>query len=362
MASLRKFYLQLLNNGPTGLCGTVAILGLWPLSCFYAAAVRLRLFLYTSGLKKIYRAKVPVISVGNLSVGGTGKTPMTDFLAKWMQRHDVKAAIVSRGYGGEYAEAVLRVVLQGEQATNPASCGDEPFLLAQKNPAVPVFVARRRALGVKAAEEAGAEVILLDDGFQHLAVHRDLDIVLLDSAKPFGNGRMLPAGPLREPPSALKRGQLLVMTRSTPGQEQPSVFDQPTIFSCHTLSQSLTSLSGSVLPMMALVGKSCVAFAGIARPDEFFTALKENRLTLKEEIPLADHQVYDEVLISRLLKSCQGADALITTEKDAVKLVGIKLPIPCYQVGVEITFPRTDVLDEMLLKLIPNSIIVGDNH
>lgn len=317
---------------------------------------------FSIGLKKTYQAKVPVVSVGNLAVGGTGKTPMTDFLAKWMQRHNVKTAIVSRGYGGNYSEPVMRVIPDGANATYPTCCGDEPFLLARKNPFVSVFVARRRTLGVKAAEEAGAELILLDDGFQHRAVHRDLDIVLLDSEKPFGNGCMLPAGQLREPLSALKRSDLLIMTRSLPDQKTVTVFDKPSLPSCHKISQRLSSLTGEVRSLTDLVGKACVAFAGIARPDDFFTALKENHLTLTEEIPLADHQVYDDALLSRLSKSCQGAEALITTEKDAVKLAGIKLPVPCYQVGVEMTFSETDVLDEMLLKLIPRTNPVGDLH
>jgi tetraacyldisaccharide 4'-kinase len=362
MASLRTFYLQLLKNGPTSLCGYVAFLGLWPLSCVYGVAVRLRLFAYSSDFKTIYRAKVPIISVGNLTVGGTGKTPMTDFLAKWMQKHEVKASIVSRGYGGDYTDPVLRVVLAGAKTTQPLSCGDEPFLLARKNPSVPVFVARRRALGVKAAEETGAELIILDDGFQHRAVHRDLDIVLLDSNKPFGNGHMLPAGPLREPLTALNRSHLLVMTRSFPEKENTAIADKPTLLSCHTLAQRLSSLSGDHLLLSDLVGKSCVAFAGIARPEDFFAGLREHHLTLKEEISLADHQVYDETLINRLSKSCQGADALITTEKDAVKLAGFTLPIPCYQVGVEMTFFETKDLDEMLLKLISRAKSVGDLH
>ena len=362
MASLRKFYLQLLKNGPASLCGYVTFLGLRPLSCLYGVIVRLRLYAYSVGFKKIYRAKVPVLSVGNLTVGGTGKTPMTDFLAKWMQKHDVKASIVSRGYGGEYTDPVLRVVLEGVKATKPASCGDEPFLLARKNPSVPVFVARRRTLGVKAAEEAGAELIILDDGFQHHAVHRDLDIVLLDCERPFGNGHMLPVGQLREPSSSLKRSHLLVMTRTLPDRKATPITDKPTLFSHHKISQSLSSLSGHLLPLTELVGKSCVAFAGIARPKDFFAALKENHLTLKEEIPLADHQVYDETLITRLSKSCQGADVLITTEKDAVKLTEGNMPIPCYQVGVEMTFSKLDVLDEMLLKLILKSLPVGDVH
>ena len=362
MASLRTFYLQLLKNGPSSLCGYVAFLGLWPLSCLYGAIVRLRLYAYSAGFKKIYYAKVPVVSVGNLTVGGTGKTPMTDFLAKWMQKHEVKASIVSRGYGGDYTDPVLMVVLEGATATKPTSCGDEPFLLARKNPAVPVFVARRRALGINAAEEAGAELIILDDGFQHRAVYRDLDIVLLDSERPFGSGHMLPAGQLREPSSSLKRSDLIVMTRTLPDRESAPIIDKPTLFSQHKISQRLSSLSGDVLHLTELVGKSCVAFAGIARPEDFFAALKENHLTLKEEIPLADHQVYDEALISHLSTSCQGADVLITTEKDAVKLAGVNFPVPCYQVGVEMTFSETKDLEEMLLKLISRSIPVGDVH
>jgi tetraacyldisaccharide 4'-kinase len=303
MASLRTFYLQLLKNGPTSFCGYVAFLGLWPLSFLYGAIVRLRLYTYSAGFKKIYRAKVPVVSVGNLTVGGTGKTPMTDFLAKWMQKHNVKVSIVSRGYGGEYTDPVLRVALGGAKATQPISCGDEPFLLARKNPSVPVYVARRRALGVKAAEEAGAELILLDDGFQHRAVHRDLDIVLLDSEKPFGNGHMLPAGPLREPVTSLNRSHLLVMTRTFPGKTNSAIAYKPTLSSCHTLSPMLSTLSGEPLLLSDLVGKSCIAFAGIARPEDFFAGLKEHHLTLKETISLADHQVYDGSLIARLSKS-----------------------------------------------------------
>jgi tetraacyldisaccharide 4'-kinase len=352
MASLHIFYLQLLENGPTSLCGWAVFLGLWPLSCLYGMIVRLRLLAYLCGLKSVYRAKVPVVSVGNLSVGGTGKTPMTDYLAKWLVRHNVPTAIVSRGYGGDYAAPVMRVTLEGPYATKPSSCGDEPYLLALKNPSVPVFVARRRTLGVKAAEEAGAELILLDDGFQHCAVHRDLDIVLLDSQKPFGNGCVLPAGLLREPSSALKRCHLVVLTRSQTGQDKPSIANKPTLYSQHTLSQSLSSLSNEIVTLASLAGKSCVAFAGIARPDDFFAALKDNKLILKEEIPLADHQVYDDALITRLSRSCHGCDALITTEKDAVKLAGVKLPVPCYQVGVEMTFTETALLDEMVLKLI----------
>ncbi|RLB66922.1 MAG: tetraacyldisaccharide 4'-kinase [Deltaproteobacteria bacterium] len=352
MPTIRKFYLRLIEKGPDSLFGQVVFVGLWPLSCLYGLGVWLRLRAYSLGLKKTYHASVPVLSVGNLSVGGTGKTPMADFLAKWMVQHNVPAAIVSRGYGGNYSASVVRVKPSGKAATSSAECGDEPFLLARRNPSVPVFVARQRALGVEAAEKAGAKLIILDDGFQHRAVYRDLDIVLLDSQKPFGNGHLLPAGQLREPQSALQRSHLIVMTRTQSDKNNASMMSKPTMYCRHLMSETLMSLSGDVVNWEALAGKSCVAFAGIARPDEFFADLKTRNLTLIDEIPLADHQVYDAELVQRLARAGQVCDALITTEKDAVKFSGTEFPVPCYQVGVELVFEDTSLLDPLLQELI----------
>ena len=351
MTTLRNLYLRLIKEGPDSLLSWVVFLGLLPLSCLYGVAVRLRLVAYSLGMKKSYYASVPVISVGNLSVGGTGKTPMTDYLAKWMVQRNVPTAIVSRGYGGSYSVAVARVDL-ADDVMHPSECGDEPFLLAKRNPHVSVFVARRRSLGVKAAEDAGAKLIILDDGFQHRAVHRDLDIVLLDNQKPFGNGYLLPAGELREPQSALQRSHLIVMTRTQSGENNVALTVKPVMHSRHVVAQKLTSLSGETVDWDALVGKSCVAFAGIARPAEFFDSLKDHNLTLANEIALADHQAYDAELLARLSRCSQSCDALVTTEKDAVKLTGMEFPVPCYQVGVELTFEDSSLLDAKVHKLI----------
>ena len=359
--TMRNFYLRLVKNGPGSFFCWVVFVGLWPLSCLYGLVVRLRLLAFSLGLKNIYHASVPVISVGNLTVGGTGKTPMADFLVKWMVQHNVPTAIVSRGYGGNYSAAVARVKLESKPGMSPAECGDEPFLLARRNPTVPVFVARRRVLGVKAAEKAGAKLIILDDGFQHRAVHRDLDIVLLDSQKPFGNGHIVPAGQLREPQSALQRSHLLIMTRVQPGDSNVSPGDsnvpkvsKPTMYSRHVMSQELTSLTGDVVSWDELAGKKCVAFAGIARPDAFFSALKARNLTLSDEISFEDHQVYDAKLLERLFQVSRGCDALITTEKDAVKLAKAEFLVPCYQVGVDLEFEDTSLLDRLLQGLIAN--------
>jgi tetraacyldisaccharide 4'-kinase len=323
--------------------------GLYPFSFLYGLTVRLRSCLYRSGLKKSYRASVPVVSVGNITVGGTGKTPMVDFLVKHLISRGIRCAVVSRGYGGNYRQAVGRVSdASGNLHMAPEECGDEPCLLAKRNPGVPVYVARQRVLGVKTAERDGAQLVVLDDGFQHLAVQRNVNIVLLDAKLPFGNGFLLPAGMLREPRPALKRADLIVMTRSDNRQRSPLPVGAPVMQCRHQLNESLTNLSGQRVPERNYVGKSCLAFAGIARTDEFFSALRCFGFRRIEEVPLADHQQYNGEILNRLLGSCHNYDLLVTTEKDAVKLSSVNFPKPCYQVGVDLVFDDISPLDSLL--------------
>jgi tetraacyldisaccharide 4'-kinase len=311
--------------------------------------MRLRGKLYKLGLKSSYRAGVPVIAVGNLATSGTGKTPMVDFLAKRLKSRDVRCAIVSRGYGGHYRQAVGRVSdATGRLLMTPYECGDEPFLLARRNPGVPVYVARHRMLGVQSAEQDGAQMIILDDGFQHLAVHRNVDIVLLDAKYPFGNGQLLPAGILREPRSALQRADLIIMTRSGQAQRSPLPVSIPVIQSRHLLNKSLATLEGTIVPEQEYAGKSCLAFAGIAKPEEFFKDLGRFGFRRIEPLALADHQEYTGEILSRLLRSCHNHDLLVTTEKDAVKLSAAHFPKPCYQVGVDLVFDDLAPLDRLL--------------
>lgn len=330
--------------------GSLVYWGLCPLSFFYGLAMRLRSGFYRRGWLKSFRAEVPVISIGNLAVGGTGKTPMVDFLAKALGDRGVSCAIVSRGYGGRYRQDVSRVTdAAGALLMSPQDCGDEPYLLARRNPGVPVYVARKRRLGVQAAQQGGARLILLDDGFQHLAVQRDADIVLVDATRPFGNGRLLPAGILREPPSALQRADLIVMTRAEPGAaEAMPATGVPTMRSRHVTDRNLRTLDGKTIPLDNYAGKSALAFAGIARPDGFFRALQDFGFGRIESLALADHQEYDRETLNRLLGSCHNHDLLVTTEKDAVKLSSVNFPIPCCQVGVELVFDDVSPLDRLL--------------
>lgn len=209
MSGLQGFYRRLARNGPDSTAEQLLFAFLLPFSIIYRELIRLRAVLYRWRVFSSYKAPVPVISVGNLAVGGTGKTPVVDYLLKFCLAKGRRVAVVSRGYGGRKHSGVQIVSGGNGPLLEPEQCGDEPYLLARRNPQALVLVSPKRAQAIQqAVESLGAEVVLLDDGFQHLAVQRDVDIVLLDAQRPFGNGHQLPAGLLREPISALGRGDL----------------------------------------------------------------------------------------------------------------------------------------------------------
>jgi len=294
--------------------------------------------LYAAGLMRsqrralLRRRSLPafVISVGNLSSGGTGKTPLTLWLAARIQNLGLQTAILSRGYGRDGRETLL-TPHQGETAPQIPVFGDEPVLMARKAPAVPVWVGPVRWVSGKAAiRSSGARVLLLDDGFQHLSLKRDLDLVLLDAGNPFGNGLLHPFGPLREPPAHLDRADAIVLTRA----EDPCaaagtrsqlmrIFPGKPVFACkHRLSALRAGLGGREIPLALLASHPAVAFAGIARPDSFFRSLEAAGIGIVARFAFPDHHPYTPRDIGTLFDSVRKTDAcfLITTEKDAVRL------------------------------------------
>ncbi|WP_424975880.1 tetraacyldisaccharide 4'-kinase [Dinoroseobacter sp. S124A] len=277
-----------------------------PLGALYAAGTARRV-----AKPAALRPGIPVICVGNINAGGTGKTPTVIALQMALMARGIAAHVVSRGYGG---------ALEGPVAVDPRShqagdVGDEPLLLAAFGP---TWVAKDRAAGARAAEAAGAQAILLDDGFQNPAIARDLSIVVVDAHRGFGNGHVLPAGPLREPVAkGLARADLVLSIGPEPAQTRFRA-------AWGSALGQLPHLTGHLAPLqtgMDWDGLRAVAFAGIGHPEKFFATLRDQGVILCGTHGLDDHQPLDARLITRLLADAKAQGAqLVTTEKDAVRL------------------------------------------
>lgn len=250
---------------------------------------------------------------------------MTALIARRLQVQGKRVAVLSRGYGGSSSGAP-RVVSDGKAIfLTPAECGDEPYLLAKDLPGLMVVIGHDRYEAGKLAElELNPDIFILDDGFQHLGVQRDLNVLLLDSRHPFGNGWTLPAGVLREPRSAISRADLIVLTRCDgEGKQLPGApAGVPVLTARHHLSGIVPLSGGKIQSFSVLFGEKVLAFAGVADPDRFFSGLAEAGIDVAGSISLPDHAVYDEQSIAGIRRSFRstGATCLVTTTKDAVKL------------------------------------------
>jgi len=269
-----------------------------PLSMLFGAGVAFRNALYDRGALETHKLARPVVSIGNISVGGSGKTPFVIALGELLKRRGIEFDVLSRGYGRNATE--IRVVDPGG---SPDKFGDEPLLIARKLQ-VPVIVgANRYQAGLLAETKFSSRLHLLDDGFQHRHLHRDFDIVLLP--KEDLTGALLPVGRLREPPSALRRADAVVLAESA---ELPQ-----TVAQIWPVRRTVT---------LSAVGGKAIAFCGIARPGQFFDAIKGLGQEVAGNMIFRDHHGYQQADIERLLrlKKDTGADAFITTEKDLINL------------------------------------------
>ena len=303
--------------------------GLTVASWGYGLGVRLARGLYDTRLRRPHRLACPVVSIGNLTWGGTGKTPLTAHLARWLQQRGVRVAILTRGYGG-----------------------DEPMVLRRLAAGVPVLVGADRVVSGRQAVASGAEALLLDDGFQHWRVHRDLDIVLIDATAPFGNGALLPRGPLREPVSHLRRAGVVVITKADgPQADVERVSAQ--VHAVHPEALVVTARyrperfelwpAGTSQPLTALGGGRACVLSGIADPAAF-----EALVTRVGVVPVltrrfVDHHPYCASDLEEVVSASREAGAawIVTTLKDAVRFppgrpAGTGIPIAVLHVTMEL--------------------------
>lgn len=324
-ALLATYWRKLANSTRASLLEQLLLTLLIPLSLPYALLQQLRARLYHTGILASKRLPRPVISIGNLTVGGTGKTPVTAYIAHQLLAKGYKVAVLSRGYGGSL-EGQTTIVSDGNTMFRTAEeSGDEPFLLATTVPGLMVVIGSdRHAAGLLALERLNPDIFLLDDGFQHLRLKRDLNILLMDCTRPFGNGWTLPAGLLREPKSAGARADLVIQTRCPEGIIIPTVIAGiPHCRASHRLAYAVPLLAdGDAQNLESLRGFKIVAFAGIAEPQTFFDGLLSHGLNLAHTLSLPDHVIYDDARITQLADIIRttGADYALTTEKDGVKL------------------------------------------
>jgi tetraacyldisaccharide 4'-kinase len=336
---------------------------LFAISIFYGGLVKLREALYKKGVLKSKRLPCPVVSIGNITVGGTGKTPMTLYVAELIRRFGYKVVIVSRGYKGK-SEKAGGVVHDGRKiCMEPDQAGDEPFMMAKRLRSVPVIVGKDRfKAGMLAVKGFNPDVVMLDDGFQHLRLYRDIDLVLLDFNSPFGNGNLIPRGILREPASSLSRADALILTRSDSisGTIKAELSDRIMYFS-HKRSVYITFHDPYIYKVVKaaddiedialsksqewdseiIKGRKVFAFSGIARNDDFKHTVEGFGCEVSGFTEFPDHHAYSDEDINTILRSAKdaGAEIVCTTEKDYARLGHRKgWPVDLVIIGIEIAF------------------------
>ena len=351
--SIADWYLSLINGANHTIPEKAVLTLLEFVSKVYEHGVRKRYAAYVSGKRTTQSLPVPVISIGNITMGGTGKTPMACWIAKWLQRERYRLAVLNRGYrsAGEKKGAV---VSDGRQVfLTPEDGGDEACLLARSLPGVPVLVGKNRGqTGSKAIRDFHAQVLLLDDGYQHWQLGRNLDIVLIDGTDPVGNGEVLPRGSLREPVEGLERADIFIITKADIADEE----DKEKIYTLLRHYNQEAPIAEAVhkpkwcVPFADwLQGNAAgslsedsgvVALSALGNPTSFEETLREMEYEVRHTVRFPDHHRYgSDDLLQAAAVAAEKKAVLVTTEKDAVKMDGtfiMEHEIELYVLGIEI--------------------------
>jgi tetraacyldisaccharide 4'-kinase len=349
-----------------------------PLSAIFSAVTRARLLAYRRGVFSVSRLPAPVISVGNLTTGGTGKTPLVEWVcraiansggrvdAQESQREKDTVCVLTRGYGRSEPRTQVVVSNGIEILANEREAGDEPLLLAEEllGTAAVICNPNRAAAGEWAIENLKADVFVLDDGFQHLRLARDLDIVTVDATNPWGGGSLLPYGRLREARSGLSRADCVVITRTDQVENLNSVRDaisqftgSAPIFCSRMITSGILGIDGESTSPSTIRDEQIGAFCGVGNPESFFKQLRREGFKPTFTRAFADHHNYEQSELDALVKDArsQAATSLITTAKDAIRLRSLNLEIPCYVLKIQISIDEDERLIEMIRDAICNS-------
>ena len=356
-------------------------------SRLYERAVQIRLGLYRRRILRPQELGCPVVSVGNLTVGGTGKTPVAEMLARELQRRGRRVAILSRGYKSVPRPFMQRlrnklfkhrdlfpprIVSDGKEVLlDSRRAGDEPHMLAKNLPGVCVLVDKDRVKsGLHALRHFDSDILLLDDGLQYQRLRHGIDVVLIDRQSPFGNERLLPRGTLREPPANLSRASYIIVTKSGPEPDEALLARLRTlnrtaaIIECSHAPRHWEDLkTGVKFPLGHLRGRHVGALSGIARPESFEEGVRQLGAVVEVSKAFADHHRFTKKEILRFLEWCdrRSLDALVTTEKDAVRFPDIDQPqVPMLFLRVEIEILRGGSHWEELLSRLASASVTTD--
>ena len=319
---VKEYYLSILSGQQRGIIAAIVKSTLSAFTLPYLAVLNTRNTLYKKGIVRSSRLPVKVISIGNITTGGTGKTPLVEFSVKYLIESGRKVAVLSRGYGGDNSSQ------EGDEIVN-----DECLTLIENLRDVPVLAGRDRVKsGEKAINDFGVDCVVLDDGFQHLRLKRDLDVVVIDALNPFGGENLIPRGSLREPLQNLERADLFIISHCDQGNEQiiRSIYKKLDQINhsasvCESIHRPVhfdTIADGSILELEWLKGKRVYALSAIGNPESFSNTLKGLGADLIKHKVFQDHHVYTEEEIEDVISAAQllGADAIVVTQKDIVKI------------------------------------------
>jgi tetraacyldisaccharide 4'-kinase len=383
LEDLEKFAMDVIIHNRRGIRASMCRGLFWGLSLVYSRVVESRLLLYRERFVHDHHLGVPVISIGNLTVGGTGKTPVVELFAKELRDRGRRVAVLSRGYKSKrvvrppwwkrfgkrlgittYPSAPPRVVSKGESTVpllDSHEAGDEPWMLAKNLPGVSVVVDRNRVkAGGYAIRELGADVLLLDDGLQYLKLKHRHDIVLVDRTAPFGTEYLLPRGTLREHPRNLKRASYIFITKSDGDSEDlikriRKYNRVAEIVECRHRAIHLVDInSGEILPLSALEGKYVGAISGIAVPESFESGLRKLGAKVEVTARFADHHRFEEGEVKQFVERCVRRDLhyIVTTEKDFVRFPNLpKYDVPICFMRVEIEIVKGREVFEKIMRV-----------